>query len=130
MRSIAVKDDPELWEYVKEEGMEKFGKWSARLAQWAVRRYKELGGGYIGRKDPENSLTRWSNERWTTKSGLPSSVTGERYLPEEVIDYLSDEEYRSTSRKKKSDSRRGIQWSRQPDRVARKVSGYRRKYLD
>ena len=35
-------------------------------------------------KDKNNSLSKWSNQNWMTKSGLPSSITHERYLPEKA----------------------------------------------
>lgn len=102
--------------------MEKFGKWSARLAQWAVREYKKRGGGYIGPKSEDNSLSRWTNEDWTTKSGLPSSITGERYLPRKIIETLSDNEYQQTTYKKIQDTLLGKQWSKQPENISMKTS--------
>ena len=30
----------------------------------------------------QQSLKKWGEQRWRTKSGKPSSKTGERYLPE------------------------------------------------
>ena len=50
----------------------------------------------------QKSLKNWSAQKWRTKSGKKSSVTGERYLPESVIKRLSASEYaRSTAKKKK-----------------------------
>ena len=72
----------------------KAGQWSARKAQLAVSMYKEKGGGYTDKKDSNNSLTKWSDQNWRTKSGKPSHITGERYLPKKAIDNLSDKEYR------------------------------------
>ena len=54
----------------------------------------------------QKSLKNWSAQKWRTKSGKKSSVTGERYLPEKVIQRLSSSEYaRSTAKKRKSRSR-------------------------
>ena len=54
----------------------------------------------------QKSLKNWSAQKWRTKSGKKSSVTGERYLPEKVIQRLSSSEYaRSTSKKRKNRSR-------------------------
>ena len=39
-------------------------------------------------------------QKWRTKSGKPSSKTGERYLPEKVIKRLSSSEYAASTRKK------------------------------
>ena len=32
-------------------------------------------------KQPQKDLKNWSAQKWRTKSGKKSSVTGERYLP-------------------------------------------------
>ena len=54
----------------------------------------------------QKSLKNWSAQKWRTKSGKKSSVTGERYLPESVIKRLSSSEYaRSTAKKRKNRSR-------------------------
>ena len=36
----------------------------------------------------QRSLKSWSKQKWRTKSGKPSSKTGERYLPEAAIKAL------------------------------------------
>ena len=36
-------------------------------------------------KAPQQSLKDWGDQKWRTKSGKPSSKTGERYLPEAAI---------------------------------------------
>ena len=41
----------------------------------------------------QRSLKAWSKQKWRTKSGKKSSVTGERYLPEKAIKNLSAAEY-------------------------------------
>ena len=54
----------------------------------------------------QKSLKNWSAQKWRTKSGKKSSVTGERYLPTEVIKRLSPQEYaRSTAKKRKNRNR-------------------------
>ena len=54
----------------------------------------------------QKSLKNWSAQKWRTKSGKKSSVTGERYLPESVIKRLSSSEYaRSTAKKRKNRKR-------------------------
>ena len=48
----------------------KAGQWSARKAQLATKRYKASGGGYSGAKtDEQKFLTKWTKEKWGTKSG-------------------------------------------------------------
>ncbi len=130
MSETAEKSDPALWEKVKEEvtagakGGRK-GQWSARKAQLAVAEYMRRGGGYVGGKDDDNSLHQWTEEEWGTKSGKESGKTGERYLPKKARDALSDDEYRRTTRKKRTDTRKGKQFSKQPDDVAKKTARHR-----
>jgi hypothetical protein len=123
--------NPKLWETIKnkvmkmETGGTKAGQWSARKAQMAVAMYKEKGGGYTAKKDSNNSLTKWSDQEWQTKSGKSSHITGERYLPKKAIENLSDEEYRKTSRLKRSSMKKGKQFSKQPEKIAEKTKKYR-----
>lgn len=123
--------NPTLWETIKnkvmkmETGGTKAGQWSARKAQMAVKLYKEKGGGYTDKKDSNNSLTKWSKQDWQTKSGKPSHVTGERYLPKKAIENLSDKEYRKTSRLKKTSMKKGKQFSKQPEKIAEKTKKFR-----
>lgn len=91
------------------------GQWSARKAQLVANEYEKAGGGYSGpKKKPQRSLTKWTGEKWRTKSGKPSvqgsKATGERYLPEKAIRSLSDSEYSATSRKKREGLRKGQQF--------------------
>ena len=81
------------------------GQWSARKAQLATQRYKKSGGTYSGPKTKaQKSLSKWTKEKWGTKSGKNSTqgskATGERYLPKKARDALSKKEYAATSRKK------------------------------
>jgi hypothetical protein len=130
MGSTARRSDPALWEQVKrgvtagEKGGAP-GQWSARKAQMAVQEYKRRGGGYEGLKRADNHLHQWTKEEWGTGSGARSRDSGERYLPREAHEHLSEEEYRRTSAKKLEDMRHGQQFSRQPDDVARKTAPYR-----
>lgn len=130
MSETAERDDPALWERVKKavtagEKGGGAGEWSARKAQLAVVEYKRQGGGYVGRKDPHNSLHEWTEEDWGTKSGKPSGETHERYLPKEAREALSDEEYARSTAKKRADTRQGKQFSAQPQDVANKTRRYR-----
>ena len=106
------------------------GQWSARKAQLATQRYKKSGGTYSGPKTKaQTSLSKWTKEKWGTKSGKNSTqgskATGERYLPKKARDALSKKEYAATSRKKREDTKKGKQFSKQPKRIARKTSRYR-----
>ena len=71
------------------------------------------------------SLKAWIKQKWRTKSGNKSSVTGERYLPEKAIKALSEDEYKLTSKLKKKTMRKGQQFSKQPKFISRKVKIYR-----
>jgi hypothetical protein len=106
------------------------GQWSARKAQLATQKYKEAGGGYSGAKTKaQKSLSKWTKEDWGTKSGKNSTqgskATGERYLPKKARDALTAKEYAATSRKKREDTKKGKQFSKQPKKVAKKTSRYR-----
>ena len=130
MTGTATKNDPKLWEAVKDEVTEgdkggKPGQWSARKAQLASSEYQAKGGGYVGGKDPHNHLTEWTKEDWGTKSGEKSKDTGERYLPREAREELTDDEYKRTTAKKRADTKRGKQFSAQPADVARKTAQHR-----
>jgi hypothetical protein len=76
-------------------------------------------------KKSQQSLKNWTKQKWRTKSGKKSSETGERYLPDAAIKALSDSEYAATTRKKRQDTKKGKQHSKQPKKVARKTKAYR-----
>jgi hypothetical protein len=77
-------------------------------------------------KKSQRSLKSWTKQKWRTKSGKPSAKTGERYLPEKAIKALSAKEYAATTRKKRADTKKGKQHSKQPKRIAKKTRGYRK----
>jgi hypothetical protein len=76
-------------------------------------------------KKPQQSLKEWTNQRWRTKSGKPSSVTGERYLPEKAIKSLSSSEYAATTRAKRAGKASGKQFVKQPKSIAAKTARFR-----
>ena len=73
----------------------------------------------------QQSLKAWTKQDWGTKSGEPSSKTGERYLPKEAREALSDSEYAATTAKKRADTAAGKQHSKQPEKIAEKTARYR-----
>ena len=77
-------------------------------------------------KKPQKSLAKWTRQNWRTKSGKPSAKTGERYLPESAIKALSSSEYAATTRKKREDTAKGKQFSRQPKNIGKKTKRFRR----
>lgn len=132
MASTAQRTDPALWEKVKrrvtrgDKGGDA-GTWSARKAQLAVAEYRKAGGGYAGRKQPDNSLLTWKAGNWGTASGKPSGETGERYLPKQARAGLTKDEYARSTAKKRSDKAAGRQFSRQPADVMRKTAATRKR---
>ena len=119
---IAKKKDPQKWAQAKARAKAKMGgKHSARAMQLATKYYKDSGGGYEGKKPSAktNKMKKWTKEKWRTKSGKNSTAgpnaTGERYLPEKKIKNMSDKEYARTTAKKRADTAKGKQWSKQPD---------------
>ena len=80
-------------------------------------------------KSSQKSLKNWTDQKWTTKSGKPSTqgskATGERYLPEKAIKSLSSSEYAATTKSKRLAKRKGKQFSKQPKRIAKKTARYR-----
>lgn len=77
------------------------------------------------KRAPQQSLDRWTKEKWGTKSGKPSLKTGERYLPKAAREALTDEEYARTSAKKRKGMRSGKQFVKQPKKIAEKTARYR-----
>jgi len=76
-------------------------------------------------KTPQQSLKDWTAQKWRTKSGKPSSKTGERYLPENAIKSLSPAEYAATTRAKRAGKAKGKQFVAQPKSIAQKTSRFR-----
>ena len=77
-------------------------------------------------KKSQRSLKAWSKQKWRTKSGKPSSKTGERYLPEAAIKALSPKEYAATTRAKRKGTKAGKQFVKQPKNIAKKTRSYRK----
>jgi len=121
------RSNPKLWKTMKNKVLRgdkggRPGQWSARKAQLAVKLYKDNGGKYKGPRTRKNSLHQWTIQKWRTKSGLPSFLTGERYLPEKAIKSLSPQEYYRTSLKKRTSKK---QFVKQPRSIARKTRRFR-----
>ena len=76
-------------------------------------------------KNPQQSLKDWGAQKWRTKSGKPSSKTGERYLPENAIKALSPSEYAATTRAKRAGKAKGKQFVKQPAGIAAKTARFR-----
>jgi hypothetical protein len=121
--AVATKRDPAKWARAKARAKAKMGgKHSARAMQLATKYYKDSGGTYKGKKKATNKLSKWTKQKWKTKSGKPSSKTGERYLPEKAIKALSPKEYAATTKAKRAGT---TQFVKQPKKIARKTRKYR-----
>ena len=124
--AVATKRDPKKWAAAKAKAKAKMGgKHSARAMQLATKYYKDSGGAYKGKKKATNKLSKWTKQKWKTKSGKPSSKTGERYLPEKAIKSLSSKEYAATTKAKRAGTKKGKQFVKQPKKIARKTRRYR-----
>jgi hypothetical protein len=84
---------------------------------------KKMASGGVAK--PQQSLKDWGDQKWTTKSGKPSSKTGERYLPEKAIKALSPAEYAATTKAKRAGKQAGKQFVAQPKGIAKKTAGFR-----
>ncbi len=83
----------------------------------------------MAKAESQKSLDSWTKEDWGTKSGKNSTqgknASGERYLPKEARESLTDEEYNRSTAKKRAAARKGKQFSKQPEDVAKKTARYR-----
>jgi hypothetical protein len=81
-------------------------------------------------KKPQRSLKAWTEQKWRTRSGKPSTqgpkATGERYLPSSAISALSPQEYAATTRAKRAGKAKGKQFVAQPKNIAVKTAGHRK----
>ena len=76
-------------------------------------------------KAPQQSLKNWGDQKWRTKSGKPSSKTGERYLPSAAINALTPSEYAATTKAKRAGKSAGKQFVKQPAKIAAKTARFR-----
>ena len=82
--------DKELYAHVKREADEKYGKsTSAYKSGFLVRRYKELGGEYSGKKT-DDGLVNWYRSYWKDIGGLdypvyrPTKKISSSLTPDEI----------------------------------------------
>ncbi len=127
--SSAEKTNPSKWKAIvsKVKAGTKGGdpgEWSARKAQLATQEYKKSGGGYKGPKSSDNSLAKWTDQKWRTSDGTPSKGT-KRYLPDKAWGSLSAGEKAATNRAKAAGNKAGKQFVAQPKSIAKKTSRYR-----
>jgi hypothetical protein len=127
--STAVKKNPAKWKAIvasvkaSTKGGDP-GEWSARKAQLATQKYKASGGGYEGPKKADNSLSKWSDQKWRTSDGKPSEGK-KRYLPDKAWSGLSTGEKAATNKAKAAGNADGKQFVAQPKKIAAKTARYR-----
>jgi len=72
----------------------------------------------------QQSLKKWTAQKWKTSDGKPSKGK-KRYLPAAAWEALSPAEKAATNRAKAKGNRKGKQFVRQPKAIAKKTAGYR-----
>ncbi len=127
--STAKKTNPSLWNKIVSDVKSSSkggdsGEWSARKSQLAVQKYKASGGGYEGPKKADNSLAKWTDQKWRTSDNTPSEGK-KRYLPDKAWSALSPGEKAATNRAKAEGNKTGKQFVAQPKTIAKKVSKFR-----
>jgi hypothetical protein len=118
---------PELREKIKNRIMAgdkggRPGQWSARKAQLLAIEYRKAGGGYRGKPSKkQNSLKKWTKERWTTADGKPAYRNGKmtRYLPAKAWSRLTPEQRKATIAKKLEGDKTGRQFVPNTERAAK-----------
>jgi hypothetical protein len=127
--STAVKKNPAKWKAIvasvkaSTKGGDP-GEWSARKAQLATQKYKASGGGYEGPKKADNSLSKWTDQKWRTSDNKPSEGK-KRYLPDKAWGALSSGEKAATNKAKAAGNAAGKQFVAQPKKVAAKAARFR-----
>ena len=123
-KGVANKTKPLLWKKIvaKVKKENKYGKensWNARKAQYAVKIYKESGGGYNEKKTDNNSLVKWTKQDWQYSS--KKSQGKGRYLPKVVWEKLSSKDKNTTNNTKREATKKGKTKSAYSKKIARLV---------
>jgi hypothetical protein len=79
----------------------------------------------MAKAKPQKDLDKWTNEKWRTSDGSESKGK-KRYLPDKAWDSLSTSEKAATNRAKAKGNAEGKQFVKQPDKIAKKTSKYRK----
>jgi len=78
----------------------------------------------VAKSKSQESLSRWTRQKWRTSSGKPSNGK-RRYLPDAAWDSLTPAEKKATNAAKAKGNKQGKQFVAQPKKVAKKVKKYR-----
>lgn len=79
----------------------------------------------MAKAKPQKDLDKWTKEEWRTSDGSESKGK-KRYLPDKAWDSLSPSEKAATNRAKAKGNAEGKQFVKQPDKIAKKTSKYRK----
>ena len=83
----------------------------------------------MSKAESQKSLDSWTKEEWGTKSGK-NSTQGKMPLANAIClrkqEKLSDKEYARSTARKRAATRKGKQFSKQPDDIAKKTAKHRR----
>ena len=78
----------------------------------------------------QKSLTKWTNQKWRTKSGKNSiqgkNATGERYMPASAVKSLTRAEHVSTTRAKRAAIKKGKQFAANTPKAKKKITKARK----
>jgi len=84
----------------------------------------------VTKRAPQKSLTKWTKQKWRTKSGKPSIMgplaTGERYMPASAVRSLSSSEHASTTRAKRAAIKKGKQFASNTPKAKKKITKARK----
>lgn len=76
-------------------------------------------------KKSQESLKKWTKQKWRTSDGSKSEGK-KRYLPDAAWKALSPAEKAATNRAKAEGNKKGQQFVAQPDKIKKKVKKYRK----
>jgi len=78
----------------------------------------------MAKKESQQSLDRWTSQKWRTSDGKPSKGK-KRYLPDRAWDSLTPAEKAATNRAKAKGNKTGKQFVAQPKKIAAKTKRFR-----
>ena len=83
MAKTAKRTNEKLWQKLKAEDK---APHSALKMMRISKKYKAQGGGYVGGKSKDNSLTRWGKQKWEYSGGDTPGPGGKGvFLPKDKI---------------------------------------------
>jgi len=79
-----------------------------------------------GKTKEQKSLTKWTNQKWTTASGKNSiqgpKATGERYMPKAALNKLTKSELAATNKAKRDGIKKGKQYVANTPKAKKKIT--------